>query len=64
MKSIEVIVSAGGEVNIEAVGFKGSACEKATAAIEKALGIVGQRKKKMEYYQQGVKSHESVNTGK
>jgi len=51
MKSIVVNVSESGEITIEAVGFKGNACEKATAALEKAMGTPGTRKKKAEYYQ-------------
>jgi hypothetical protein len=50
MKSIEITVSATGEVSIEATGFKGNACEKATKAIEAALGTVAARKKKPEYH--------------
>lgn len=50
MKSIQVTISATGEVEIEALGFKGNACEKATAELEKALGTPGTRKKKPEYY--------------
>lgn len=40
MKTIIVEVSPTGEVKIDAVGFKGNACQQATAAIEKALGTV------------------------
>lgn len=50
MKQIIITVSATGELEIEAVGFKGNACEKATAALEKALGAPKSRKKKPEYY--------------
>lgn len=52
MRSIEVIVSPEGEVKIEAVGYKGQGCEKATAALEAAMGIPGTRKKKPEYQAQ------------
>lgn len=51
MKQIIVEVKETGEVRIEATGFTGSACEKATAEIERALGIPGKRNKKPEYYQ-------------
>jgi hypothetical protein len=50
-KTIEVIVSTGGEIKIDAVGFKGADCEKATAFLEKALGTVKGRQKKPEYRQ-------------
>ena len=51
MKQIEIEVSETGEVKIEAVGFKGNSCEQATKAFEKALGVVRDKKKKPEYYQ-------------
>ena len=54
MKSVEVIVSAEGVVTVEAVGFSGQACEKATAAIEKALGMTKTKTKKKEWSQQNV----------
>lgn len=50
MKSILIEISPTGEVQIEAVGFKGNACEKATAELEKALGAAKSRKKKPDYY--------------
>lgn len=50
MKSIEVIITPAGEVQIEAVGFKGNACEKATAELEAALGTTTAKKKKPEYF--------------
>lgn len=57
MKQIVIDVLPDGTVNIEAAGFKGGACEKATKAIEEALGGgVKQRKKKPEYWQQNVGS--------
>ena len=49
-KQIEILIQPNGEIQIEAVGFKGGACEKATAAIEQALGVAGKRQKKPEYY--------------
>jgi hypothetical protein len=51
-KTIEVIVSPAGEVKIDAVGFKGADCEKATAFLEKALGQVSTKQKKPEFYKQ------------
>ena len=51
-KSIEVIVNPTGEVKIDALGFKGADCEKATAFLEKALGQVSTKQKKPEFYKQ------------
>jgi hypothetical protein len=50
MKTIIVTFQPSGEVQIEATGFKGEACTKATAEIEKALGIAGKRQRKGEFY--------------
>ena len=48
-RTIEIIVSPRGDISIDAVGFKGLDCEKATRALEEALGVVQQRSKKPEY---------------
>lgn len=50
MKQVLIQISATGDLTIEAQNFKGAECEKATAALEKALGVTGNRKKKPEYY--------------
>jgi hypothetical protein len=61
VKSIEVIISAAGGIQIDAVGFKGSDCEKATAYLEEALGVVGQKVKKPEYQQRsGIKTQQRI----
>lgn len=53
MKTITVEVKEDGSIKIEAAGFTGNACTKATEAIEKALGVAsGPRKHKPEFYQQ------------
>lgn len=52
MKQVIVTVSPDeGEVKIEAVGFVGSSCAKATEAIEKALGKVKSSARKPEFFQ-------------
>ena len=53
-RSIEVIVSPTGEIEIDAVGFKGADCEQATKFLEVALGVVNERIKKPEYHQRNV----------
>ena len=60
MKTIEVIITPLGEVQMEAIGFKGTACEKATAELEKSLGVPTSKKKKPEYSAFGT----STNTQK
>ena len=56
-RSIEVTVSPIGDITIDAVGFKGADCEKATRFLEEALGIVRQKQKKPEYHQRGTTAH-------
>lgn len=50
MKSVLITVDEQGEVRIEAVGFRGSSCKKATEALERAMGTVKASTKKPEYY--------------
>ena len=50
-KSIEVTIQPTGEISIDAVGFKGADCEKATKFLEDALGLVQEKRKKPEYHQ-------------
>ncbi len=56
-RSIEVTVSPRGDITIDAVGFKGADCEKATRFLEEALGIAGPKQKKPEYHQRGTTAH-------
>ncbi len=49
-KTIEVIVAPDGQLKIDAVGFQGADCEKATAFLEEALGQVDERQRKSEYH--------------
>lgn len=51
MKAIQVIIDTEGEVKIDAQGFKGIGCTKATEFLEKALGKVTTRTKKPEFMQ-------------
>jgi hypothetical protein len=58
MKTIEIIVSPSGEIQIDAVGFKGADCEKATRFLERALGAVANRVKKPEYHARTTARHQ------
>lgn len=51
-KTIEVIVNPDGSLKIDAVGFQGADCEKATRFLEQALGKASGRQKKPEFYRQ------------
>jgi hypothetical protein len=59
VKTIEVIVKTDGTLKIDAVGFSGPDCEKATAFLEKALGAATGKQKKPEHYRQ-VKRQQQV----
>lgn len=55
MKAIVIDISAAGTVKVDAQGFNGVGCDKATEQIEIALGGAGVKKKtkKPEYYAGG-----------
>ena len=57
-RTIEIIIGTTGEIQIDAVGFKGADCEKATAFLEQALGVVGKKIKKPEYHQHNTAKHQ------
>lgn len=48
--SIQIIVKPDGKLTIDAIGFEGADCEKATGFLEEALGQPGKRDRKPEYY--------------
>ena len=50
-RTIEVTVSPIGEIQIDAVGFKGGDCEQATKFLEEALGVVQEKQQKPEFHQ-------------
>lgn len=51
-KHVIIQVSPDGEVKIDAVNFRGNSCEKATAALVKAMGQVTSSSKKPEFFSQ------------
>lgn len=51
-KQIEVIIGKDGSIQIDAIGYSGTECTKATAAFEQALGKVAKEVKKPEYRQE------------
>jgi hypothetical protein len=60
-RTVEVVVNTDGMLEIEAVGFNGADCEKATRFLDQALGVAKSRKKKPEYYRR-AKQQQSVST--
>ena len=51
MEQIIVEVAPDGGLKIDAVGFRGADCEKATKFLEAALGRITRRQPKPEYHQ-------------
>lgn len=54
MRQVIVEVSPTGEIKIEGQGFSGPSCEKCTAALEAALGVVKKKEKTKDWYVQTV----------
>jgi hypothetical protein len=54
-KTIEILISPAGDIVINAIGFKGADCEKATRFLEQALGVCVKRRRKPESLQKGLK---------
>jgi hypothetical protein len=52
MKEIVIDFEVTGDVKLEGKGFQGKSCDEAMSAFEKALGVVGNRKNKPEYYRE------------
>lgn len=50
MKTVEIIINPSGQLTINAAGFNGSDCEKATAFLEQALGRLTAKQRKPEFY--------------
>jgi hypothetical protein len=54
MKTIEVIVSPQGEVNVQTKGFAGSSCREASQFIEQSLGQRMDEQLSAEFHQQAA----------
>ena len=60
-RSIEVIVNADGSLAVDAIGFKGPDCEKATRFLEEALGRIASKQRKPAYNERNqTKSQQRV----
>jgi hypothetical protein len=57
-RTIEITIETAGEIQIDAVGFKGVDGEKATGFLEEALGVVGKKVKKPEYHQRSTRTNQ------
>lgn len=61
MKHISIDIAVDGEILIDAVGFSGPDCEKATRFLEEALGTPQSRQRKPEYRRRmSTHRHQSV----
>lgn len=62
-KQVIIDITPAGSVKVEAQGFNGVGCDKATEMIEIAIGGAGAKKKtkKPEYYVPGGQSNHSKN---
>jgi hypothetical protein len=56
MKTIEIIINSSGQLTINATGFSGTDCEKATAFLEQALGQLTAKQRKPEWYQRNQRT--------
>jgi hypothetical protein len=57
MREIHIVIDTDGSVSVEAVGYEGADCEKATEYIEQALGRPEKRQRKPEYYRRQARSN-------
>lgn len=60
---VEITVSSSGDIAIDAVGFKGADCQKATEYLEQALGVTEDRKYKQEFHQVATKAKNQQTVG-
>jgi hypothetical protein len=61
MKTIEILIHPSGQLTIDAAGYQGADCEKATAFLEQALGQLAAKQRKPEWYRRAVRQrHQEV----
>ena len=56
MKKIEILFGPDGEIEIEAIGYKGKGCKEATKFLEQALGTEKDTKQKVEWFMQNAEA--------
>ena len=61
-KTIEVVVSPAGDVQLETKGFVGANCLAASAAMEKALGLAVSDERTAEFFQSSGTNMQQQNT--
>lgn len=55
MKTIDILISPTGQLTINATGYQGADCQKATAFLEQALGTHDSRQRKPEWYRSAAR---------
>ncbi len=58
MKTVEIIINTSGQLTLNAAGFSGTDCEKATAFLEQALGKLTAQQRKPEFYQRNKRNRQ------
>ena len=61
-KTIEVVVSSAGAVQLETKGFAGANCVAASAALEKELGLAASDERTAEFFQSSITNAQQQNT--
>lgn len=56
MKQIKILYGPNGEIEVEAVGYKGKGCKEATKFLEDALGTEKDTKQKAEWFLQNAEA--------
>ena len=62
-QDIEIIISPAGEVTFTIKGVKGSSCVQETEFLEDAVGVVLERERTSEYFEQAELEHASSRVG-
>lgn len=60
---IDITITPDGEVKLTVKGVPGDQCLELTRALEEALGVVTDRQKTSEFYQEPVTTEEQVKVG-
>jgi hypothetical protein len=58
MRIVEILITPSGKLTINAAGFTGTDCEKATAFLEQALGQLTAKQRKPEWHQRNQRTHQ------
>ena len=54
-RQLDLIIHPSGALQIDAIGFSGPDCEKATAFLEQAIGAVSSKQRKPEFHHRALR---------